>query len=101
MRAHNVRDRIRIRVDNGVEFCSGSDRKLRWWNEILRPLGVEVEVEVIPPGARYLMVIVEASHRTDDEYFLMLHPDWCSNMWEFIGRATEVAGHMELLQAKL
>jgi len=29
LRAHNVRHKISIRVDNGEEFCLGSERKLR------------------------------------------------------------------------
>jgi len=32
LRAHNVRVAVRIRIDNGAEFCGGSRRKLREWN---------------------------------------------------------------------
>ncbi|NOX19972.1 MAG: IS481 family transposase [Nitrospirae bacterium] len=85
LRAHNVRHRIRIRMDNGPEFCSGSGRKLQWWNKLLGVLGVEVEA--IPPGATYLMAIVENSHRVDDEYFLMIHAQRCNNGMEFLERA--------------
>ena len=47
LRAHNVRDRIRM--EGGPEFCSGSGKKLQWRNELLKPL--RVELEAIPPGA--------------------------------------------------
>jgi hypothetical protein len=32
LRGHNVQDPIRIRVDNGAEFCMGSERKEKEWN---------------------------------------------------------------------
>jgi transposase len=77
LRAHNVRGLIKIRMDNGPEFCGGSERKLRQWNLILSPLGVMLEA--IPPGAKHLMAVVENSHRDDDEYFLMIHAERCLN----------------------
>jgi len=84
LRAHNVRNPIRIRVDNGAEFTSGSRRKLREYNELLKPLGVELEAI---PGAKHLMAVVEASHRADDEWFLMIHAERCKNKEEFLLRA--------------
>ena len=52
LRAHNVRNPINIRMDNGSEFCGGSSRKLEQWNRMLSLLGVKLET--IPPGAKHL-----------------------------------------------
>lgn len=73
LRAHGVREEIRIRLDNGSEFCGGSERKLKEWNEALKVLGVALEP--IPAGEKRLLSVVENSHRADDEYFLMIHAE--------------------------
>ncbi len=70
LRAHGVRTPINIRLDNGKEFCAGSEKKLRQWNEYLSPLCIKLDP--IAPRATYLMGIIENSHRADDEYFLMI-----------------------------
>ncbi|ABP66564.1 transposase [Caldicellulosiruptor saccharolyticus DSM 8903] len=85
LRTHNVRNIIKIRLDNGAEFCGGSERKLKQWNEMLSFLGVELNP--IPPKAKHLMGIIENSHRADDEYFLMIHAERCKTKDEFIQRA--------------
>jgi len=85
LRVHNVRHKINIRLDNGEEFCSGSERKLREWNELLSFLNVELKP--IPPGAKHLMGIIENSHRQDDEYFLGIHAERCRNEAEFLMKA--------------
>ncbi len=87
LRAHNVRGIIKIRMDNGAEFCGGSERKLRQWNMMLSLLGVRLEV--IPPGAKHLMAVVENSHRDDDEYFLMIHAERCKNTKTFLYKAQQ------------
>ncbi len=87
LRAHNVRGLIKIRMDNGAEFCGGSERKLKQWNMMLSLLGVRLET--IPPGAKHLMAVVENSHRDDDEYFLMIHAERCMNAKTFIYKAQQ------------
>ncbi len=67
LRAHNVRHNIRIRVDNGSEFTSGSIKKLLEINEFLSQFGAELYTN--PPGAKWHNAIVENLHRKDDEYF--------------------------------
>jgi hypothetical protein len=57
LRAHNVRVSIRIRCDNGGEFCPGSGKKLADWNRKLASL--QAVLEPIPPGAKHLMGLVE------------------------------------------
>lgn len=62
LRTHNVRTPIKIRLDNGEEFCGGSERKLKEWNEMLSFL--DVELNPIPPKAKHLMGIIENSPRS-------------------------------------
>jgi len=85
LRAHGVRTPITIRLDNGKEFCGGSEKKLRQWNEYLSPLCIKLDA--IPPRATYLMGIIENSHRADDEYFLMIHAERCNNTAQFLYKA--------------
>jgi hypothetical protein len=85
LRAHNVRNKIRIRMDNGSEFCGGSDKKLKMWNESLS--NIDVELYTIPPGAKHLMAVVENSHRADDEFFLIPYIEKCLNPKTFLYKA--------------
>jgi putative transposase len=85
LKAHNVRTRMRIRVDNGAEFCSGSQAKLRDWNARLAVLGASLDP--IPPGASHLQGLVENAHRIDDECFLMVHAERCAHTYQFLARA--------------
>ena len=85
LRGHNMRESIRIRLDNGVEFCSGSPRKLEEWNSMLAFL--DAQLDPIPPGAKHLQAIVENSHRKDDESFLSIHPKRCKDSYEFVAKA--------------
>ncbi|ODN29644.1 transposase, partial [Fervidobacterium thailandense] len=75
LRVHNVRGRMKIRMDNGMEFCGGSERKLNEWNEIFEKL--DLQLSPIPPKAKHLMGVIENTHRADDEYFLMIHAERC------------------------
>jgi putative transposase len=77
LRAHNVRCPIRIRLDNGGEFCRGSLHKLQQWNEYLS--WFNASLHPIPPGQKHLQAIVENSHRADDECFLMIHAERCQS----------------------
>ncbi|KYC45193.1 MAG: Bacterial regulatory protein, Fis family [Candidatus Methanofastidiosum methylothiophilum] len=85
LRAHNVRNKIRIRMDNGMEFCGGSAKKLSQWNDDLSRLNVELYT--IPPGAKHLMGVIENSHRFDDEYFFIIHTERCFNTKSFLYKA--------------
>lgn len=85
LRAHNVRNPIRIRMDNGSEFCRGSEKKLSEWNSNFSHL--DVSLHPIPPGAKYLNALVENSHRADDEYFLIIHAERCLDTKAFMDKA--------------
>ena len=85
MRSHNVRWRMRVRLDNGSEWCGGSERKLREWNFRLQPLGMELDP--IDVGAKWQLGVVEATHRADDEWFLIPYAERCDDVGEFLLRA--------------
>ena len=85
LRAHNVHISIRIRCDNGSEFCSGSGKKLAEWNR--RLASFQAVLDPIPPGAKHLMGLVENAHRVDDEYFLMIHAERCPHAYAFLAKA--------------
>lgn len=85
LRAHGVRGKLRIRLDNGMEFCGGRHSKLEKWNTILSVLGASLDP--IPPGAKHLLALVENAHRSDDEYFLMIHAQRCSDTYAFLNKA--------------
>jgi hypothetical protein len=85
LRTHGVRDKIRIRLDNGLEFCSGSQKKLDQWNKSLSVFGATLDP--IPPGAKHLLALVENAHRSDDEYFLMIHAQRCFHTSAFLDKA--------------
>jgi putative transposase len=87
LRAHGVRDPVRIRLDNGAEFCAGSVKKLAQWNQRLGPL--EAVLDPIPAGAKHLLALVENAHRTDDEYFLMIHAERCLHTLAFLTKAQQ------------
>jgi len=79
LRTHGVRAEIRIRLDNGMEFCGGREKKLEQWNKSLSVFGATLDP--IPPGAKHLLALVENAHRSDDEYFLMIHAQRWQDTW--------------------
>jgi putative transposase len=85
LRTHGVRGQVRIRLDNGLEFCAGSQKKLDEWNKSLSVFGVTLDP--IPPGAKHLLALVENAHRSDDEYFLMIHAQRCFDTLGFLEKA--------------
>jgi hypothetical protein len=85
LRTHGVRGAIRIRLDNGSEFCAGSQRKLAQWNARLS--GLQAQLDPIPSGAKQLLALVENAHRADDEYFLMVHAERCLHTRDFLSKA--------------
>ena len=87
LRAHNVRGPIRIRLDNGTEFCGSSQRKLEQFNAYLSQF--DATLHPIPPGAKHLQAIVENSHRADDECFLIIHAERCQSNAQFLMKAQQ------------
>lgn len=87
LRTHGVRGSVRIRLDNGAEFCGGSAKKLAQWNQRLR--GLNAILDPIPAGAKHLLALVENAHRADDEYFLMIHAERCLHTLAFLTKAQQ------------
>ena len=68
MRAFGVQHKISIQLDNGLEFCMGSKRKEKAWNEEFVKK-YNMQIKTIPAGLKYMQGYVERSHRFDDEWF--------------------------------
>lgn len=66
LRAHGIQTRVDIQLDDGPEFCSGSKRKLRVWNERLSKYNVNIHDT---DGVKWKQNLIERIHRTDDEEF--------------------------------
>lgn len=65
----NWETEIAVGMDNGVEFCQGSAKKLQRWNSILQLLNSRAYQ--YHPYFDVRKNIVERSHRTDDSHFLI------------------------------
>jgi len=85
IRMHGVNWGISIRLDNGSEFCGGSERKRKGWEEKLKFLNVKLRP--ITPGHPYMNGIVESYHRLCDEYFLIPHIGSTRDVREFMVKA--------------
>ena len=81
LRAHNIRVRIRAQVDGGLEFCSGSKRKLQAWNDKLSKYNVEI---YDTDGIKWKQNIVERSQRTDDEEFYCPRGEFIQTNTDFL-----------------
>jgi len=62
---HNQEIHTTIGIDNGVEFCSGSQKKLDAWNATLNNLNASAYQ--YNPHFDIRKNVIERSHRTDDE----------------------------------
>ena len=60
----NWEQTVRIGMDNGVEFCSGSETKEIKWNQILS--GLNAQIYTYHAGHDIRKNLIERSHRTDD-----------------------------------
>lgn len=86
LRAHNVRTKINIRIDNGTEFTGGSRDKLKEWDEFFRDK-FNAGIHTIPTGQKQYNAIVENSHRKDDEEFLIPFSQVIKNRRDFLNKA--------------
>ena len=60
-----MRWKKRVRLDNGSEWCGGSERRLREWNLRLKPIGIGLDP--IDTGATWQLDMVESTHRAEVE----------------------------------
>lgn len=77
---------ILIGMDNGIEFCSGSEKKLKKWNDILEILNALCYQ--YNPYFDVRKNIVERSHRTDDSHFLIPRGDLLVDKASFLEEVT-------------
>ena len=82
----NMEVRITIGYDNGVEFCSGSPLKLANWNYLLNHLNAEAYA--YNPYWDIRKNLIERSHRTDDEEFLIPRGELIKTEDDFMEEAT-------------
>lgn len=76
---------ITIGQDNGVEFCSGSPKKAIDWNDTLKPLNATIYT--YNPYWDIRKNLIERSHRTDDEEFLIPRGEFIHTEEEFMTEA--------------
>ena len=86
LRAHNVRCRIKIRIDQGSEFPGISKKKLKDTNLIFKEY-LGSQIEVYPKGQSQYNSIVENSHRKDDEEFLIPFSEIIKDKRDFLDKA--------------
>ncbi|EKE29674.1 MAG: integrase catalytic region, partial [uncultured bacterium (gcode 4)] len=69
LRYHGISNHIRVHTDGGSEFFSGSKRKQKEWNSIIGEL--DADIDCYNPNWDIRKNLIERSHRSDDEEFLI------------------------------
>lgn len=69
LRCCGVQGTIFMHTDGGAEFFSGSERKQEKWNHILALL--DAKIDCYNPNWDIRKNLIERSHRSDDEEFLI------------------------------
>lgn len=82
-----VSDFIHMHTDWGTEFFSWSDRKKKEWNDILKL--VDCDIDCYNPNWDIRKNVIERSHRSDDEEFLIPFGDEMKTKDSFMFRAQE------------
>jgi hypothetical protein len=83
----NRNQHISIGQDNGVEFCAGSGRKETDWNRLLQPLNASIYT--YNPHWDIRKNLIERSHRTDDEEFLVPRGEFIRTRNDFLREARD------------
>lgn len=83
--------RIRMHTDWGVEFFSGSERKQAEWNAILDIF--DAEIDCYNPNWDIRKNLIERSHRSDDEEFLIPFGANWKTKEDFMLQATEYSDY--------
>ncbi len=81
---------IIIGTDNGTEFFRGSEKKKAEWNKLLNILNAEIYS--YNPGFDVRKNLIERSHRTDDEEFLVPRGQFINDKESFM---IEAKGYSE------
>jgi len=77
--------KINVGMDNGCEFCMGSDKKLKEWNEMFKPLNTELYAYF--PGKDVRKNLIERSHLSDDQEFFIPKGEFIKDEKSFLKEA--------------
>ena len=78
---------IHMHTDWGSEFFSGSERKQAEWNDILKEL--DADIDCYNPNFDIRKNLIERSHRSDDEEFLIAFGDKMTSRDKFMELAQD------------
>ena len=78
---------IRVHTDGWAEFFSGSERKQQEWNDILKEL--DAYIDCYNPNWDIRKNLIERSHRSDDEEFLIPFGGQMKTMEQFMTQTQE------------
>jgi hypothetical protein len=81
----NYFGRITVWMDNGTEFARGSDEKLQQWRSIISPLNATAHA--YHPNFDVRKNLIERSHRSDDEEFLVPKGELLKDHRSFLAHA--------------
>ena len=85
LRYHWITWFIYIHTDWWAEFFSGSDRKQKEWNDVLKQLNANIDC--YNPNFDIRKNLIERSHRSDDEEFLITFGDIMTTKEKFMYQA--------------
>jgi len=81
VRSHGIQSEIKIQMDMGCEFYSGSKRKQKKWNNDFKKYNAHVyDTE----GVKWKQNLVERTHKTDDEEFYCPRGEKINTKTEFM-----------------
>jgi len=81
--------KITVGMDNGCEFCLGSERKLKEWNDMFKPLNTHLYA--YEPGKDVRKNLIERSHLSDDQEFYVPRGKFINNRKSFLIEANKYA----------
>jgi hypothetical protein len=88
---------IHVHTDNGVEFFSGSEKKKVQWNDLLKELNADIDA--YNPNWDIRKNLIERSHRSDDEEFLIPFGTKMKTKERFMIQAQEYNDYWNRLRA--
>lgn len=86
-----------MHTDGGSEFFSGSERKQREWNDILGEL--DADIDCYNPNWDVRKNLIERSHRSDDEEFLIPFGATMKTRKQFMAQSQEYSDYWNTLRS--
>ncbi len=97
LRYHGITRHIQVHTDWGSEFFSWSERKGKEWNSILREL--DGKIDCYNPNWDIHKNLIERSHKSDDEEFLIPFGAVMKTKKKFMAQAQEYSDYWNFLRA--